>query len=446
MRGVGRWLYDLWSRWRGGLRASRKLPSLVRAMDDLVPRKVMREVVASSHDRRQWGVLAAAWVGVSEREFFKAAAQAMGIPLEEHIVPADLTRFGAQARQLLGELRRIGATIVFEGGTPVRIIAVDPAEVRSLSLYQPHIPVSLSSWSELARSLDASERMLVESESNSEYREAKHRQEVCGKILSIVIREASAHGSQSVEIVTLDGKTRYQFSTSHGKTATGSIRPEVVQELLKYLCGLEGSILKNETHGEVVLRSLGGVSNFRLSWGSARGLRPQSDSIIVCTEPAGRMATAPSRHEVVSDQAAVSTGYLSQDLEDEPVLVIDDNPMFCRVLERLLRREGVCPDFAENGVVALEKLEGNEKMLPKVIICDLHMPVMNGREFLSRLKGDSRLRSIPIIMLTSDDDIDAELQLLAEGADAFVSKAKDPRVLTTQVQRLLKAGVLRRAA
>jgi CheY-like chemotaxis protein len=49
-------------------------------------------------------------------------------------------------------------------------------------------------------------------------------------------------------------------------------------------------------------------------------------------------------------------------------------------------------------------------------------------------------------MLTSDEDVDVELQLLAEGADAFVSKAKDPRVLTTHVQRLLKAGALRKAA
>jgi len=74
------------------------------------------------------------------------------------------------------------------------------------------------------------------------------------------------------------------------------------------------------------------------------------------------------------------------------------------------------------------------------------MPVMNGREFLSRLKRDPRLQAIPIVMLTSDEDIDVELQLLSEGADAFVSKAKDPRVLTTQVQRLLKVGALRKAA
>ena len=446
MRGIERWVKDLRGRWYGGLRGSRKLPSLVRAMDDLVPRKVMREVVASSHDRRQWGVLAAAWVGVSEREFFTAAAKAMGVTLEERVSPPDLTTFGNQARQVLGELRRCGAVVVLEGRAVLRIVAVDPAEVRTLSLYESHIPVSLASWSEIARALDAAERTLVESESNSEYREAKRRQEVCGKILSIIIREASSHGAQSVEIVTLDGKTRYQFGTSHGKTATGAILPEVVQELLKYLCGLDGSVLKNETYGDVVLRSLGSASNFRLSWGAPRMRRSDAETIIVPAEPSDALSNSPSRAERPADPGTVSPGYLSQQAEDEPVLVVDDNPMFCRVLERLLRREGVHPCFADNGVVALEKLEVAQSVLPKVIICDLHMPVMNGREFLSRLKRDPRLQAIPIIMLTSDEDIDVELQLLAEGADAFVSKAKDPRVLTTQVQRLLKVGALRKAA
>ena len=95
---------------------------------------------------------------------------------------------------------------------------------------------------------------------------------------------------------------------------------------------------------------------------------------------------------------------------------------------------------------ALEKLESAGAVMPKVIICDLHMPVMNGRELLARLKNDERFKQIPVVMLTSDDDVDAELQLLASGADAFVSKAKDPRVLTAQVRRLLRRPALEEAA
>jgi DNA-binding response OmpR family regulator len=71
---------------------------------------------------------------------------------------------------------------------------------------------------------------------------------------------------------------------------------------------------------------------------------------------------------------------------------------------------------------------------------------MNGRELLARLKNDERFKQIPVVMLTSDDDVDAELQLLASGADAFVSKGKDPRVLTAQVRRLLRRPSLEEAA
>lgn len=441
MRYVSTRARTLFNRFRG-LRRPRSLPSLVRALDELVPRKVMREVVASSHDRRQWGVLAAAWVGVSEREFFEAAAKVMKVSLEERVLPVDLTSFGSSARTLASELRGVGAIPVLSDGEVVRIVAVDPAEARALSIYKPSLVVSLGSWSDIARALDGTERILTEYESNNGLREAKRRQEICGKILNIIIREASAHGAHTVEVVTVEGRSRYQFVTTHGRMATGAIRSEVVSDLLQYLCSLESGILRSEEHGEVMLRSLGSASNFRLSWGGAAmsGARSAS-SVGDESETAGPLfARGESRQRI-------SEAYLAENSDHEhPVLVVDDNPMFCRVLERLLRREGANPYFADNGVIALEKLEGGGGIVPRVIISDVHMPVMNGRELLGRLKGDPRWRHIPVIMLTSDDDVDAELQLLGSGADAFVSKAKDPRVLTAQVQRLLKQATLREAA
>jgi len=431
------------SRFFGALRRrknSHALPSFVRALDELVPRKVMREVVASSHDRRQWGVLAAAWVGVSEREFFEAAAKVMKVALEARVSPVDLTPFGVKARSIVGELRRIGAVPVIHDGEVAKIVAVDPAEARGLSLYTTGIEVSLASWSDIARALDGSERILTEYESNTGLREAKRRGELCSKILNIIIREAQAHGASTVEVVTVDGRSRYQFVTSHGRMATGGIRAEVVNDLLTYLCSLESGVLRSAEHGEVMLRTLGSAANFRLSWGTSHINGSRSvDLHHGESHDAPQLVTGMGAHQLISEGALADGGG-----RDHPVLVVDDNPMFCRVLERLLSREGFNPFFADNGVMALEKLE--EGVLPKVIICDLHMPVMNGRELLARLKGEPRWSAIPVIMLTSDDDVDAELQLLNSGADAFVSKGKDPRVLTAQVQRLIQQSNLRKAA
>jgi putative two-component system response regulator len=145
-------------------------------------------------------------------------------------------------------------------------------------------------------------------------------------------------------------------------------------------------------------------------------------------------------------QAASQVERQSFQGHEEPILVVDDNPMFCRVLDRLLRREGFAPYFAENGVAALTKLTASSDVLPKVIICDLHMPLMNGRELIARLKEDPRFKHIPIIVLTSDEDADVELQLLQHGADAYVSKVKDPRVLTSYVRKMARPLFAREAA
>jgi DNA-binding response OmpR family regulator len=71
---------------------------------------------------------------------------------------------------------------------------------------------------------------------------------------------------------------------------------------------------------------------------------------------------------------------------------------------------------------------------------------MNGKEFIERLKADPRLRSIPVIMLTSDDGVEAEVAALEIGADALISKTKDPRVLCAQVLRLSKSNSMQEAA
>jgi DNA-binding response OmpR family regulator len=74
------------------------------------------------------------------------------------------------------------------------------------------------------------------------------------------------------------------------------------------------------------------------------------------------------------------------------------------------------------------------------------MPEMNGREFVAHVKQDSRWQQIPVLMLTSDDGVDAELGVLEVGADALISKTKDPRVLCAQVARLAKRNSLQEAA
>jgi CheY-like chemotaxis protein len=422
---------------------TRRLPSLVRAMKVLVPKSVMKEVVASSHDRRQWGVLAAAWVGVSEREFVNAAAAELRMPYQDHVAVPDMTIFGAKARQMLAALRKVGAAVQLQGDRIVGFVATDPAEIRGLEFFDGTQMISMAPWTEIAKALDMADRMVAESEANIDRSEALRRRDLCDKVIGIIISEALQHGASSVEILSSEGANRYQFTTVEGKAAVGTIQPQALESVLLHLNTLDGDAFNHQSAGKILVRALGSAANIRLSW------NVQDSPKGIAWSPVERLAAPPAAPQAATPSVAESFTPANSPAKEEqavPVLVIDDNPMFCRILERLLKRENFDVSFADNGEEALKKLGGLLSFLPKVIICDLHMPKMNGKEFIERLKADPRLRSIPVIMLTSDDGVEAEVAALEIGADALISKTKDPRVLCAQVLRLSKSNSMQEAA
>jgi CheY-like chemotaxis protein len=426
---------------RGVGEDTRRLPSLVKAMRSLVPRSVMREVMSSSHDRRQWGVLAAAWVGVSEREFVSAAARELHMPYQDQVIAPDLTVLGPRARSVLTDLRKVGASVILEGVDVVGFVATDPAEVRGLALFDGTQSVSIAAWTEIAKALDKAERIIVEAEANVDRAESTKRHDLSQRVIDILISEASAHGATSFEILTYEGKTRYQFQTVEGKMALGTIQPEALEALMVHLTNLDGEVLHHATVGKVLVRALGNAANTRLSWNVRREYLTLPEAISPHVVLPASVANSDAARQVEASKSSREAPVITH-----PILVVDDNQMFCRVLERLLRKEQCDVAFAENGEHALGKLGESKGLLPRLIICDLHMPRMNGREFLTRVKADSRFRSIPVVILTSDEGSDIELSLLELGAEALVSKSKDPRVLCAQVARILRDSPIEEAA
>ena len=74
---------------------------------------------------------------------------------------------------------------------------------------------------------------------------------------------------------------------------------------------------------------------------------------------------------------------------------------------------------------------------PDVIVLDLMMPRMSGKEVLERLRADPQTRNIPVLMLTASASEDSELELIKGGADDFVSKASRTEVIVARINRLL---------
>jgi adenylate cyclase len=112
------------------------------------------------------------------------------------------------------------------------------------------------------------------------------------------------------------------------------------------------------------------------------------------------------------------------------VLVVDDDPVTRLMLTGSLGRQGHHVTTAEDGPQALDLVRSKSV---DVILLDVLMPQMDGYGVLEQLKGDADLRHIPVIMVTSVDDIDSAVRCIELGADDYLSKPIDPVLLTARI-------------
>ena len=93
----------------------------------------------------------------------------------------------------------------------------------------------------------------------------------------------------------------------------------------------------------------------------------------------------------------------SNDGHTKPILVVDDDAGIRDVLRDILVAEGYEVHCAENGQQALELLETMPE--PCMIVLDLSMPIMDGRELLDMLRRDERFAAIPVTVVSSVSDL-----------------------------------------
>ena len=99
------------------------------------------------------------------------------------------------------------------------------------------------------------------------------------------------------------------------------------------------------------------------------------------------------------------------------ILVVDDEPEVRQLMEHFLTGCGYEVRIAENGRLALAALD---TFMADVVLLDMHMPEMDGLETLKRLAA--RSPSLPVIMVTVNDDVETTTHLLQMGAADYVPK------------------------
>ena len=144
-------------------------------------------------------------------------------------------------------------------------------------------------------------------------------------------------------------------------------------------------------------------------------------------------------HRVISDSdVEVELGEIEPELlsndDDRPLLlVIDDNEDILNMVGELLK-DTYRIITASNGKDGIRMAS---KYVPDLIICDMMMPVMDGLECCRRLKGEMSTSHIPVLMLTACSMDEQRIQSYESGADGYVAKPFNSRLLSMRCKNLI---------
>jgi len=112
------------------------------------------------------------------------------------------------------------------------------------------------------------------------------------------------------------------------------------------------------------------------------------------------------------------------------VLVVDDSPVYRKLVEHALEDEAYSPVFAKNGREALELYA---RHAPSIVVTDWMMPDLSGLELCHQIREDLQHPYTYIIVLTSISEKDNVVKGLAAGADDYLTKPFDPGELLARI-------------
>ncbi|MCS6871463.1 MAG: hybrid sensor histidine kinase/response regulator [Anaerolineae bacterium] len=119
------------------------------------------------------------------------------------------------------------------------------------------------------------------------------------------------------------------------------------------------------------------------------------------------------------------------------ILYIEDDPGSQVLVERVLSDAGFRVVTASRG---LEGLEAADKYMPNLILMDINLPDMTGREITTRLRADERFRSVPIVALTAQSQAGEREKALAAGLTGYLTKPIDIDTFPSQVAHYLSGA------
>ena len=123
------------------------------------------------------------------------------------------------------------------------------------------------------------------------------------------------------------------------------------------------------------------------------------------------------------------------------ILIVEDNPAQALLLQHLMEKYGYTVSVACNGVEALAHLQEH---IPSLVISDILMPEMDGYELCRNIKVNDDLKSVPVMLLTQLSEPEDIIKGLECGADNFVTKPYDHKLLIRRIRYIFANQEIRK--
>jgi CheY-like chemotaxis protein len=249
------------------------------------------------------------------------------------------------------------------------------------------------------------------------------------KLANLILQAAVAQGAADIQFEPGGHGGHVRFHVE------GVLRPYMplpmsalnrVVSHIKMLGGLDTAGRSRPQHGRTRVRVRGRVYDLRLS------TVPSLDSemaVVRIIDPPG----APGLTGLVEGPAAREP---AQQAAHADVLLVDDDSIVRSMARALLEKNGLTVAEVPDGVAALERLATGAP--PSLVVLDLEMPRLDGREVLRRLRADVRTAGLPVIVLTGAEGGTAEVELMEAGADDYIRKPMDPPRFVARVRAALR--------
>ncbi|MEG2123162.1 MAG: EAL domain-containing protein [Clostridium sp.] len=152
----------------------------------------------------------------------------------------------------------------------------------------------------------------------------------------------------------------------------------------------------------------------------------------------GEISDITMRKELNTELRKYRDSLLANNQDTHTVLIVDDAAINRTILKRILQQHSVFLE-AENGKEAIRVLQSHRNQID-LILLDISMPVMDGKEFLQYKKNVPELDGIPVIMITADDSPEQQVITFSLGANDYIVKPFIPEVVTRRVQNVLESN------